>query len=138
MRVMGVERFGVSIERELLAKFDKLIKAKGYSNRSEAIRDLIRDALLDEETAVENTEGFGTLTLVYDHDVGNVVEKLLHIQHESQAHIISTTHIHISEHLCMEVLALRGKIKEMKELAERLRALKGVYQGKLVVVKGEE
>ncbi|MEM4161333.1 MAG: nickel-responsive transcriptional regulator NikR [Thermoplasmata archaeon] len=134
---MVVERFGVSIERELLAKFDRLIKARGYTNRSEAIRDLIRDALLEEATAAEDAEGFGTLTLVYDHDAGDVVEKLLHIQHRWHAYIVSTTHIHISKHLCMEILALRGKMTEMKKLAENLRALKGVLYGKFVAVKGE-
>lgn len=135
---MVVERFGISIEKELLAKFDQMIKSKGYANRSEAIRDLIRDALLEESTQKGENFGFGTLTLVYDHDAGDVVEKLLHLQHEGHEHIISTTHIHISEQLCMEIIALRGKIADMKKLADKLRALKGVLQGKLVLVKAEE
>lgn len=129
---MSVERFGVSIEKDLLTKFDRMIKDKGYANRSEAIRDLIRDALLETDLGNENKEGFGTLTLVYDHDAGDVVENLLHIQHEWHDHIISTTHIHVSEHLCMEVLAIRGEISKIKKLSDNLRALKGVLHGKLV------
>lgn len=135
---MAVERFGVSIEKDLLERFDRMIRAKGYTNRSEAIRDLIRDALVEESVEREENVGFGTLTIVYNHDASNVVENLLHIQHEAHEHIISTNHIHISEELCMEVIALRGRIGEIKRLAERLRALKGVLQGKLVLVKAEE
>ncbi|MGC8912526.1 MAG: nickel-responsive transcriptional regulator NikR [Thermoplasmata archaeon] len=133
---MGVERFGVSIDKKLLEKFDVLIKSKGYSSRSEAIRDLIRDAINEEET--EEGSGFGTLTLVYDHEAGNVVEKLLEIQHHGHDHIISTTHIHLSAHLCMEIVALRGRIPVMKKISERLRALKGVLLGKLVIVRPAE
>lgn len=135
---MGVERFGVSIEKELLAKFDAMIKDKGYANRSEAIRDLIRDALLEAASEIEKKEGFGTVTIVYDHDAGDVVEKLLHLQHEWHEHIISTTHIHLSEHLCMEIIALHGRMLEMKKISEHLRALKGVHHGKLVVVKASD
>ncbi|MEM3396022.1 MAG: nickel-responsive transcriptional regulator NikR [Thermoplasmata archaeon] len=135
---MGVERFGVSVEKDLLDKFDAMIKSKGYANRSEAIRDLIRDALLETASEIETTEGFGTLTLIYDHDAGDVVEKLLHLQHDWHDHIISTTHIHISEHHCMEIIAIKGKILEMKKLAEHLRALKGVLHGKLVVIKAAD
>ncbi|MCX8173479.1 MAG: nickel-responsive transcriptional regulator NikR [Thermoplasmata archaeon] len=132
---MGVERFGVSIEKELLSRFDRMIKDKGYTNRSEAIRDLIRDALLEREAGIEKKNGFGALTIVYDHDAGNVVENLLHLQHEWHANIISTTHIHLSEHLCMELIALRGEIIEMNKIADHLRAQKGVLHGKLMVIK---
>jgi CopG family nickel-responsive transcriptional regulator len=132
---MSIERFGVSVESKLLQKFDMLIKSKGYTTRSEAIRDLMREEIVESDAELENAEGFGSLTLVYDHDAGDVVEKLLHIQHEFHDHIISTTHIHIDAEHCMEMIALRGKISEIKKIGDRLRALKGVLYGKLVVAK---
>lgn len=126
-------RFGVSIDQKLLKRFDSIITEKGYVNRSEAIRDLIRDMLVSEDIANPDAESIGTLTLVYSHDVRELSEKLNEIQHHNHRIIISTTHIHLDEHNCLEVLILRGKAKEVKLIANRLLAVKNVRHGKLTV-----
>ena len=130
---MTVERVGVSFEPELLGKFDKLIHDKGYTNRSEAVRDLVRKALIEKETEIASGNVIGTLTIIYDHDEGDVTNRLLHIQHHFHAEISSTTHIHVDEHNCLEVLVVRGKAMVVKELANRIKAIKGVKHGELVV-----
>jgi CopG family nickel-responsive transcriptional regulator len=132
---MTVERVGVSFEPELLEKFDKLIKTKGYTNRSEAIRDLVRKALIEEGVQEAKGEVIGTLTIIYDHDVGDVTDKLLHIQHHHHGEISSTTHIHVDEHICLEVLVVRGRSKNVKVLADNIKAIKGVKHGELVTTK---
>lgn len=132
---MVVERVGVSFEPELLERFDELIKNKGYTNRSEAIRDLVRKAIMESEIRAEKGEVIGTLTFIYDHDVGDVTNRLLHLQHHHYAEISSTTHIHINKDLCLEVLIVRGKAKNVRKLADNIKALKGVKHGELVVVK---
>jgi len=132
---VGVERVGVSFEPELLADFDKLIAGKGYTNRSEAIRDLVRKAIIEDSIAAEKGEVIGTLTIIYDHHEGDVTDKLLHIQHHHHAEISSTTHIHIDEKLCLEVLVVRGKVKNVRTLADHIKALKGVKHGEMVITK---
>ncbi|OHD67448.1 MAG: nickel-responsive regulator [Spirochaetes bacterium RBG_16_49_21] len=124
-------RFGVSIEEKLLSRFDNLIDSKGYVNRSEAIRDLIRDMLVSQELTDKNAEAIGTLTLVYSHDVRELSEKLNEIQHHHHRSIISTTHIHLDEHNCLEVLILRGKTRQVQAIADNLLAVKNVRHGKL-------
>lgn len=126
-------RFGVSIDQKLLKRFDSIITEKGYVNRSEAIRDLIRDMLVTEDIANPDAESIGTLTLVYSHDVRELSEKLNEIQHHNHRIIVSTTHIHLDEHNCLEVLILRGRAKEVKLIADRLLAVKNVRHGKLTV-----
>ncbi|UCE73299.1 MAG: nickel-responsive transcriptional regulator NikR [Methanomassiliicoccales archaeon] len=128
-----VTRVGVSFEPELLSQFDSLIAKKGYTNRSEAIRDLVRKNILDSEIKDEKTDIIGTITLVYDHDAGDVTNKLLHLQHHHSQEISSTTHIHMDEHLCLEVLVVEGKAKRARELTDNIKAIKGVLQGELVV-----
>ena len=130
---MAVERVGVSFEPELLTNFDKLIRTKGYTNRSEAIRDLVRKAIIDEAVTEERGEVIGTLTIIYDHHEGDVTDKLLHIQHHHHGEISSTTHIHMDEKLCLEVLVVRGKVKNVRSLADNIKALKGVKHGELVI-----
>jgi CopG family nickel-responsive transcriptional regulator len=130
---MTVERIGVSFEPELLDKFDALIKKKGYTNRSEAIRDLVRKSIIESE--IEKGDVIGTITIIYDHDVGDVTNRLLHLQHLHHSQISSTTHIHIDEHRCLEVLVVRGKAKDVKKLADNIRAIKGVRHGELVITK---
>ena len=132
---MTVERVGVSFEPELLERFDALIRSKGYTNRSEAIRDLVRRSLVESE--IDSGEGnvIGTLTIIYDHDVGDVTNKLLHLQHHHHAEISSTTHIHVDEHTCLEVLVVKGYARRVKLLADNIRALKGVHHGELVMTK---
>ena len=126
-------RFGVSLSQRLLKSFDKLIASKGYANRSEAIRDLIRQHLVELEWEVEKKETMGTITLVYDHETRELLEKLTNEQHHHLDSIISTTHVHIDEHNCLEVLIVKGKGKEIKSLANKLISLRGVKHGKLTM-----
>ncbi len=132
---MTVERVGVSFEPELLAKFDVLIGAEGYTNRSEAIRDLVRKALVESEIEAEIGDVIGTITIIYDHDVGDVTNRLLHLQHHHHTEIASTTHIHVDEHTCLEVLVVRGNAKNVKKLGDNIKAIKGVKHGEIVVTK---
>lgn len=130
-----ITRFGVSIEPELLKKFDKIIKNKGYTNRSEAIRDLIRKNIVVEDTMEPDAEGLGTLTMMYNHHSGPLTSKLLELQHNHHQEILTTTHIHIDHHNCLEVLVLKGTINELQKLADSITALKGIKHGELVITK---
>jgi CopG family nickel-responsive transcriptional regulator len=127
-----VVRFGVSLSSELLKKFDKVIGEKNYTNRSEAIRDLIRDFLVGEEWE-KGKEVVGSLTLLYDHEVRGVDERLTDIQHLHHAHIISSMHVHLDEQNCIEVLVIRGIAEEVKKIADSLISARGVKHGKLVM-----
>ena len=126
-------RFGVSIEPNLLEKFDQMIKKKGYTNRSEALRDLIREHLIVKQVKTPSTEVIGTLTMVYDHHSGPLVERLLNIQHDHHHEILTTTHIHIDHNTCLEVLVLNGKTQNIQKLADTIKALKGIKHGELVL-----
>ncbi|MBI5085502.1 MAG: nickel-responsive transcriptional regulator NikR [Acidobacteria bacterium] len=126
-------RIGVAIDGQLLKKFDRLNQRRGYSNRSEAFRDLIRDALIQESTTAPDARVVGALTLVYDHHVRLLAEKLTEMQHEHYAEIVSTLHVHLDHHHCLEVLVLRGKSAEVRKIADRLMATKGVQHGRLTV-----
>lgn len=130
-----ITRFGVSIEPELLKKFDRVIKKKGYYNRSEAIRDIVRENILKVDTSDPDSEAIGTLTIMYDHHEGMLTNKLLDLQHDHHNEILSTTHIHIDHHNCLEVLVLKGKTGEIKKLADNIKALKGIKHGELVITK---
>jgi CopG family nickel-responsive transcriptional regulator len=127
-----LERFGVSIPSGLLARFDAQITRKGYSNRSEVLRDLIRDRLVEEEWKAGKGEVVGTVTLVYDHHVRELTRRLTELQHHHHGEILSTLHIHLDEHHCLEVLAVRGKAGVVRGIADRLIGTKGVKHGKLV------
>jgi len=128
---MAIVRFGISIEDVLLKRFDTLIKKKGYANRSEAIRDLIRDSLVSEELESETVETVGTITIVYSHDTRELTDTLTDMQHDYYNSIVSSMHIHIDEHNCLEVIVVRGKSSEIKAIADRLIGTKGVKHGKL-------
>jgi len=130
-----ITRFGVSIEPDLLKKFDKIIKKEGYANRSEAIRDLVRRDLIREENKDPNAESIGTLTMIYDHHTGNLTNKLLDLQHDHTKEILSTTHIHIDHNNCLEVLVLKGKTGKIQKLADNIKSLKGIKHGELVMTK---
>ena len=130
-----ITRFGVSIKPDLLQKFDKMIKKEGYLNRSEAIRDLIRKDLIKEITMDPNSESIGTLTMIYDHHVGTLTNKLLEIQHDHHKEILTTTHVHIDHHNCLEILVIKGKTKNIQKLAENIKAIKGIKHGELVITK---
>jgi len=125
-------RFGISIDGRLLQRFDALLQDKGYVNRSEAIRDLIRAALVEQEWARGDEETVGTVTLVYDHHTRDLADRLTEQQHAHHDAIVSALHVHLDAHHCLEVVVVRGKAKEVKRLADELIGTKGVKHGKLV------
>lgn len=125
-------RFGISIDDRLLKRFDELIAEKGYGNRSEAIRDLIRNALVEEQWARGEEETVGTVTLVYNHHTRDLSDKLTEHQHSHHDAIVSALHVHLDAHNCLEVVVVRGPAREVKRLADELIGTKGVIHGKLV------
>ena len=125
-------RFGISINDRLLERFDRLIEEKGYVNRSEAIRDLIRNALVEEAWSKEDEDAVGTVSLVYDHHTRDLADKLTEHQHSHHKEIVSSLHVHLDAHHCLEVVVLKGKAKDIKRLAEELIGTKGVKHGKLM------
>jgi len=129
-----VTRFGVSTDERLLEKFDALIAEKGYVNRSEAVRDLIRNALVEDQWAAgeAEAEAVGTVTLVYDHHSTDLSDKLTEHQHSHHEEIVSTLHIHLDSHNCLEVVVLRGVGRDIKRIADGLIGTKGVKHGKFV------
>ena len=135
-----ISRFGVSVDAELLQHFDRLISGQGYENRSEALRDLMRDALIKSrlETSPENGEVLGSLTLVYDHHAGDLSDKMNAIQHNHYSLVVSVLHVHVNHDDCMEVIVLRGAMREVRELADGLLSLKGVKHGRLFVTLSAE
>ena len=128
-----VSRFGVSVENELLESFDQLILVQGYSNRSEALRDLMRDALVKDrlENEAEIGEVMGSLTLVYDHHANDLKDKMDGLQHQYHHLIVSVLHVHINHDDCLEVIVLRGDLKEVRSISHSLLSLKGIKHGKL-------
>lgn len=132
-----LSRFGVSIDSDLLDSFDSSIKDKGYENRSEALRDLIRDRLVDSVVVGGNGLVVGTVTLIYDHHTRLLPEKLTDLQHEHHEIIISTLHAHLDHQNCLEVIVLRGKSRDVQKLADRLISTKGVRHGRLVMSSPE-
>lgn len=128
-----LSRIGVSLESELLHRFDSFIAEKGYDNRSEAFRDLIRDRLVGSAVIPSNAFVVGTVTLIYDHHTRLLPEKLTDLQHESHAIVISTLHAHLDHESCLEVVVLRGKSRDVQKLADRLISTKGVQHGRLVM-----
>jgi CopG family transcriptional regulator, nickel-responsive regulator len=125
-------RFGLSAEEELMVNFDRLSADKGYSNRSEALRDLMRYALVQASLEkFPDTDVLGSLTLVYDHHARELAERMGEIQHERHGLVVSVLHVHISHDDCMEVIALRGMARDIRKLANALLSLKGVKHGKL-------
>jgi CopG family nickel-responsive transcriptional regulator len=127
-----IVRFGVSMDDRLLEKFDKLIEGKGYSNRSEAVRDLIRNALVEEQWANDEEEAVGTVSLVYDHHTRELSDKLTEQQHSHHREIVSALHVHLDAHHCLEVVVLKGKAGEIRHLADELIGTKGVKHGRLM------
>jgi len=126
-------RFGMSIDNRLLEQFDRIIGRKGYMNRSEAIRDLIRSLIVEEKWEAGDDETVGTVTLVYNHHVRDLSDRLTEQQHTHHDRIISALHVHLNPHNCLEVLVVRGKAHEVKQIADELIGVKGVKHGKLVM-----
>ncbi len=128
-----LSRIGVAIDSDLLQKFDELIASRGYSNRSEAFRDLIRDELVERAWDNPDSQVVGTVTLVYDHHVRLLNEKLTAMQHSHFHQILSTLHVHLDHDNCLEVLVVRGKASDVKMIADAIISTKGVKHGRLTI-----
>ncbi len=137
MKQEKVERFSVSLPPKLLEEFDALLKEKGYDNRSEALRDLIRDFLAAQEWE-RGGEVIGCTALIYDHEMRGVSDRLTHLQHLFAASVLSSMHVHLDEHNCLEMLVLRGLAKNVRKAADSLIAARGVKHGKLFMVASRE
>jgi len=129
----GLSRIGVAIDTGLLDRFDRLIAERGYTNRSEAFRDLIRDELVRKDAESPDSRVIGTVTLVYDHHVRLLQEKLTAIQHDHHHSILSTLHVHLDHDNCLEVLVVKGRSAEVRQVADALISTKGVKHGRLVI-----
>lgn|SRR5574337_361691 len=129
----GITRFGVSIDSQLIRKFDALIQRKGYPTRSEAIRDMIRDMLVEDEWETGEQETVGTITIVYNHHTRELDHALTDMQHKSFHQIVSALHVHLDAHNCLEVLVVKGKSQEIRRIADRLIGARGVKHGKLTM-----
>jgi CopG family nickel-responsive transcriptional regulator len=125
-------RFGVSIDERLLDRFDELIAEKSYVNRSEALRDLIRGALIQDRWDAGDAEAIGTVTLVYDHHTRDLADKITEHQHTHHEEVVSTLHVHLDAHHCLEVIVLRGVARDLKRIADSLIGTKGVKHGRFV------
>ncbi len=125
-------RTGVSLKQELLRQFDESIRERGYQNRSEAIRDLIRDHLVSRE-ANKNKVVAGTLTIVYDHHRPNLTEKLVEVQHHAGSQVLAATHVHLDHHNCLEVVIMKGRSGTIQAIADAILSLQGVKHGQLVL-----
>lgn len=128
----NIIRFGVAMPKGLLNKFDSLILKKNYPNRSQALRDLVRQILVEEEWKLENRQTIGTITIVYNHHFKEISDVLTDLQHHYCKEIISCLHVHLDKDNCLEVLVLKGLSKKIKDIADRLIATKGVKHGKLI------
>ena len=129
-----VERIGVSLDNKLLSMFDKLITKQGYQNRSEAIRDLIRQQLSTERLSQPKTKAIAAVFLVYDHHLTKLMQKLTELQHSHLLQTISSMHIHLDEHNCLEIIVLRGRVSEINKMAENILSLKGVKLGRVNLI----
>lgn len=131
-KMSDVIRFGVSIDESLLQNYDQFIADRGYATRSEALRDLIRDALIQQRIEAESdVRALGSLTLVYDHHARNLLQEMAEIQHKFHSLILSVMHLHVSHDDCMEVVALSGAVSDIIKLSNNLLSLKGIKNGKL-------
>lgn len=119
-------RFGVSLDQDLLEPFDALCERKGYTNRSEALRDLIRKAMVEEANEAAAGPSAGTLTMIYDHHKSDLAQKLMDIQHDFHDMIVATLHVHLDHHNCLEVLVLKGESREIRDLSNKLVSCRGV------------
>lgn len=128
-----LSRIGVAIDADLLAQFDRLIGQRGYGSRSEAFRDLIRDALIGQAAADDETPVVGTVTLVYDHHQRLLSDRLTAVQHESYDAMLSTLHVHLDHANCLEVVVVRGRAGQVRRIADTLTSMKGVTHGRLTL-----
>jgi CopG family nickel-responsive transcriptional regulator len=126
-------RFSVAIGGELLHKFDRFREQHRYPNRSEAVRGLMRAALIEDAIAQDDEDAMGVVTLVYDHHSGRVAERLTELQHHQLNRVVTTTHVHLDARRCLEVILLRGSARDVREMADSLIGIKGVETGRLVL-----
>jgi len=133
VRMSALSRIGVAIDSDLLEKFDRLIAQRGYTNRSEAFRDLIRDELVERTWELPESHVVGTITLVYNHHVRLLNEKLTGIQHDYHRSILSTLHVHLDHNNCLEVVVVKGKSADVRKVADVLISTKGVKHGRLTI-----
>ena len=129
-----IERIGVSLDKSLLVDFDTLIARQGYQSRSEAIRDLVRQQLSEERLSDPETEAVAAVLLVYDHHATKLAEKLIGLQHSHLLHAISSLHVHLGWHDCLEIIVLRGPVGEIHRMGERILSMKGVKLGRIHLV----
>ena len=134
----GVVRFSVSLEDDLLEQFDRYCKDEHFATRSEAIRQLLRDKLTQNAWQSDSKDAAGTLTLVYDHHKAQLRDHLTALQHDNTDLVISTLHAHLTHDLCLEVIVLRGPAKRLQKIAAKLRGLKGIFKGELVMANAED
>lgn len=128
-----LKRFGVSMEGVLLKKFDQLIQQRGYENRSEAVRDLVRDALIQQSWEDSEEIVAGSILLFYNHHQRNLQEEMTKIQHDMHDYILATTHFHLNHDSCLELIVVKGKAKDIQLLSNKMTSLKGVDYGKFTV-----
>ncbi len=137
-KMKQLERIGVSLDKELLSMFDDLIAKQGYQSRSEALRDLVRRELSEERLSDPKAKGVAAVFLVYDHHSTKLTDKLIGLQHShslaSSLHVISSMHVHLDEHDCLEVIVIRGQVGEINKVAQSILSMKGVKLGRLNIV----
>ena len=138
MQDSTLKRFGVSMEGNLLRKFDDLVKQRGYENRSEAVRDLVREAIVQQSWEDSEQIIAGSILLFYNHHQRNLLEEMTKIQHSVHDVILATTHFHLDHHSCLELIVVKGKVKEVQELSNKLTSLKGVGYGSFTVAPVEQ
>ena len=132
-----LERIGISLDKKLLSKFDKLIDKQGYQSRSEAIRDLLRDQLSAEQLSDPKTKAVAAVHLVYDHHSTKLMTKLTSLQHTHLLQTICSTHIHLDTHDCLEMIVLKGRVSEINKVAEKILSQKGVKLGKINLISAQ-
>lgn len=138
MQDSSLKRFSVSMEGNLLRKFDSLVTLKGYENRSEAVRDLVREAIVQQSYEDSEQMIAGSILLFYNHHHRNLLEEMTEIQHDKHDLILATTHFHIDQGSCLELIVVKGKVKDIRELSHRLTSLKGVDYGNFTVAPIEQ
>ncbi|MFJ7932926.1 nickel-responsive transcriptional regulator NikR [Sporosarcina sp. NPDC096371] len=138
MRDSTLKRFGISMEGSLLRKFDDLVQQRGYENRSEAVRDLVREAIVQQSWEDQEQMIAGSILLFYDHHQRNLLEEMTKIQHSVHDVILATTHFHVTHDSCLELIVVKGKVKDVRELSHKLTSLKGVTYGNFTAAPVEK
>jgi CopG family nickel-responsive transcriptional regulator len=136
--VSELVRFSVSLESDLLGRFDKFCEAGQFETRSEAVRQLIRERLTAQAVASDAADVAASLTLVYDHHKTRLTDRMLDVQHDHAEHVVSSMHVHLTHDLCMEVIVLRGPAGELQKLAAELSGMKGIHQAQLVIIRADD